>query len=92
MNPIWFSAVVGAVLGHQRKRFRDGSTPEDHCPAKRLPRTPLKSLLAFLWGKVNWVRGSRATHTRGPKEEINEASAFQHGNGDRAQASGDSHP
>lgn len=84
MNPIWFSAVVGAVLGHQRKRFRDGSTPEDHCPAKQLPRTPLKLLLAFLRGIVKWVHGSRRTHTRAPKAEIKEASAFQHGNGDRA--------
>lgn len=68
MNPIWFSAIGGAVLGHQRTRFRVDSTPEDHCLAKRMPRTPIKSLLAFLRGIVKWVRGRRRlglrTHKR----------------------------
>ncbi len=31
MNPIWLSAIVGAVLGHQRTRVRAGSMPEDRC-------------------------------------------------------------
>lgn len=69
MNPIWISAVVGAVLGRQRKRFRDGSTPEDRCPAKRVPRTPWKSLLAFLRGMVKWVRGSRGTRRLGLRKK-----------------------
>ena len=69
MNPIWISAVVGAVLGRQRKRFRDGSTPEDRCPAKQVPRTPWKSLLAFLRGMVKWVRGSRGTRRLGLRKK-----------------------
>ncbi len=59
MNPIWISAIVGAVLGHQRTTRRVSSTPKDHRSAQQSPRTPLKSILDSLRGMVKRVRGSR---------------------------------
>ena len=66
MSSIWRSAIVGTVLGHRRTKARVGSRPENRCSAKQSPRTPLKSILAFLRGMVKWVRGSRGRRRLGP--------------------------
>lgn len=66
MNPIWLSAIVGSVLGHQRAKVRVGSSSENRRPAKQSPRAPLRSGLALLRGIVKWVRG---TWRPGPRRQ-----------------------
>lgn len=67
MNPIWLSAIIGAVLGRQRAKRPDGSAPEDRCSPRQSSRTPLKSLMAFLRRRVKRVPGSEGRQRLAPR-------------------------